>query len=261
MPNEIDIRQLQTISELEEVQLVEKSVWNMIPIPIHQTFTALNNGGIILGAYKENKMIGFLYSFAGCDGKNSYLCSHMLGILPSYRKNGIGLKMKYKQAKLAKEYGYSIITWTFDPLQSINAYLNLQKLGAVGAFYSENYYGEMEDKLNAGLPSDRIHIQWDLNKKNEHRYLSFDSNRVLLDVKDDTPFITSVFMNSFPEKKGPWFIAIPNEFRKIKQRNTRLALKWRLKTRKVFQALFSANYQAYGVYRDKLNQLNYYLFM
>ncbi|QGS68395.1 GNAT family N-acetyltransferase [Oceanobacillus sp. 143] len=191
--NNIEIRPLETMDELIEMQKVEESVWQADSIPVHQTYTVLNNGGIILGAFDQNKMIGFLYSFAGFDGKSAYLCSHELGILPAYRKGGLGERMKQMQADLAKEAGYEIITWTFDPLESVNAYLNLHKLGAEGVLYKENYYGVMEDELNQGLPSDRIHIKWKINQRNIVRDLSIQQSQVLLEKKQDgSPQITDV---------------------------------------------------------------------
>src|SRR5699024_12323394 len=110
------------------MQRVEAQVWKMDPIPIHQTFTALQNGGIILGAFDNKKLIGFLNSFPGFIRGNTHLCSHMLGILPEYRTVGLGEKMKLKQAKLAREAGYSLISWTFDQLESGYVSLYLQTL-------------------------------------------------------------------------------------------------------------------------------------
>src|SRR5699024_10712291 len=115
----------------------------------------------------------------------AYLCSHMLGILPEYRKGGLGVKMKLKQADIAKALGYQMITWTFDPLESLNAYVNLHKLGAVAAHYKPNHYGSMDDKLNKGLPSDRIQIEWYLNKNNFNLNHSFDERKVLLQMTTD----------------------------------------------------------------------------
>lgn len=112
------IRALTTMEELKQMQEIETAVWQMPPLPVHQTFTALNNGGIILGAFDDKKLIGFLYSFAGFDGHVSYICSHMLGILPAYRASGLGVQMKIKQAEIARDMGYQMITWTFDPLES-----------------------------------------------------------------------------------------------------------------------------------------------
>ncbi|WP_052366545.1 GNAT family N-acetyltransferase [Geomicrobium sp. JCM 19055] len=102
----ITIRELTTMEELEEMMDVEEAVWQMEPLQVHQTFTVLKNGGIILGAYDDEKMIGFLYSFPGFVEGDVYLCSHMLGFLPDYRKRGIGVLMKQRQAELAKDRGY-----------------------------------------------------------------------------------------------------------------------------------------------------------
>lgn len=256
MTKQIKIRPLTSMDELHIMQEVEEAVWQMPPTPVHQTYTALNNGGIILGAFDGTKMIGFLYSFAGFDGHVSYLCSHMLGILPEYRKNGLGLRMKFKQAELAKQKGYPMMTWTFDPLESLNAYLNLNKVGAVGAYYKEDHYGSMDDGLNQGLPTDRIQIEWWFDKKT-FQSVDFDESKLLLSVKDNGHPVT---INQFSEKDGAWFVAIPENFQSIKHDNIELAKAWRYETRKVFQTLFNHGYQAKDLVRDQANQLSYYYF-
>ena len=235
----------------------------MAPIPIHQTFTAMGNGGIILGAFKEKKMIGFLYSFPGFDGKQTYLCSHMLGILPEYQTQGLGMRMKLKQAELAKEYGYTMITWTFDPLESKNAYLNINKLGAVGAIYSPDHYGDLQDGLNTGLPTDRIKIEWHLSESDEADIPtpSLNQANMLLDMDDDaSPVITEHFSNHELEKEAAWFIAIPRHFQAMKKENMALAKEWRYHTRDVMQALFTVGYQAKDVIRPLDKQVSYYVF-
>ncbi|UCZ52925.1 GNAT family N-acetyltransferase [Bacillus shivajii] len=259
MSEQIEMRQLTTMEELTTMQHVEKSVWNMHPIPVHQTYTALKNGGVILGAFANEKMIGFLYSFAGFDGKEPYLCSHMLGILPEYRKGGLGVCMKLKQAEVAERMGYSKITWTFDPLESLNAYLNLHKLGAVGSYYKENNYGSMNDELNQGLPTDRIVIEWKMNGRPK-RNIVFDKTKLLLDMDNGHPVTTKVFTDEFPNESNEWFIAIPANFQSMKQENIKLAKEWRYETRKVFQALYSHGYEAKDLIHDRSSQLSYYYF-
>lgn len=259
----IDIRPLTTVAELQLIPELERKVWDMAPIPIHQTFTAVGNGGIILGAFKEEKIIGFLYSFAGFDGEQTYLCSHMLGILPEYQIRGLGMKMKLKQAELAKEYGYSMITWTFDPLESKNAYLNIHKLGAVGAVYSPDHYGDLQDGLNTGLPTDRIKIKWDLSDSKEVDISTppLIQSHILLDVnKDDHPFVTERFTKHELDKEKVWLVAIPQDFQTMKKENMELAKEWRFQTRDVMQALFASGYQAKDVIRNLEKQVSYYVF-
>src|SRR5690606_18217859 len=120
-------------------------------------------GGLLIGAFIGDRAVGFQYSFAGFDGKKPYLCSHMLALLPEYRHSGLGSALKWRQAEMAREIGYDWIQWTFDPLESRNAYLNIRKLGGMVSTYWENCYGEMKDSLNAGLPTDRFRLDWWIN--------------------------------------------------------------------------------------------------
>lgn len=262
MSKKVEIRQLTSTQELTRVQTLETAIWKMPPIPVHQTLTAINNGGIVLGAFDQQKLVGFLYSFAGFDGKKTHLCSHMLGILPSYRKGGLGVKMKLKQAEIAKSIGYNVITWTFDPLESLNAHLNLHKLGAVGVSYMENHYGEMTDSLNEGLPSDRILIKWYL--KEEHRKFNkstFNPKKVLLDIDDDSsPYITMEVSEDLLCRGGQFLVAIPENFQTIKSEKIELAKTWRFKTRKIFNILFNNGYHAFDLIRNQPKQMSYYIF-
>ncbi|WP_174616022.1 GNAT family N-acetyltransferase [Virgibacillus ihumii] len=254
----ITIRPLTTMEELLEMQKVEEVVWQMSPNPVHQTFTALNNGGIILGAFDGNRMIGFLYSFAGFDGQNAYLCSHMLGILSAYRSGGLGMRMKRKQAEMAGELGYSIITWTFDPLESLNAYLNLHKLGAVGAAYHIDHYGTMNDNLNKGLPSDRIQIEWSTVEQEDTPPVNFAPERLLTDIDEHNKPLGRTAI--FHDDHDGWFVAIPANFQSIKKENIELARSWRLVTRKAFQLLFNHEYVAVDLLHNPSKKISYYYF-
>ena len=156
----IVLRRLESLEELKAVQRLERTVWGMDPIPLHQTLTAVKNGGLLLGGFHNDRLVGFCYAFPGFDGKRTYLCSHMMGVEPAYRGIGLGKRMKWDQRKWALSMGYSLITWTFDPLESINASLNLNALRAICDTYIENCYGEMDDELNRGLPTDRFQVEW-----------------------------------------------------------------------------------------------------
>jgi predicted GNAT superfamily acetyltransferase len=158
----IETRELKTIAEMEQVQELENKVWGAEIVPTHQTLTAVKNGGIIVGAFAGQQLVGFSYGFAGFHNGKSYLCSHMLGIDQPYRSKGIGAMLKLKQREIAIEKGYDRMQWTYDPLETRNAYLNLTKLNGICDTYIENCYGEMKDGLNKGLPSDRFEIHWHL---------------------------------------------------------------------------------------------------
>lgn len=259
--SKIAIRRLTTMEELKQMQSVEEQVWSQPPTPTHQTFTTSKNGGVILGAYKDDVLIGFVYSFPGFDRQHTYLHSHMLGTLPEYRQGGIGEMLKLEQANIAKSLGYTMMTWTFDPLESINAYLNINKLRAVGAYYEENYYEQLRDGLNQGLPTDRILIQWDLRQDRPLPKSKINEEHILLIRESDgSPAFTQTFLHAFNNEQREWFVGIPEDFQTIKQHDMFLAKQWRLHSRKVFNQLFSAHYQAVNIIRDHHTKQSYYVF-
>ncbi|MGJ9459239.1 GNAT family N-acetyltransferase [Oceanobacillus sp. CF4.6] len=261
MEDKIKIKQLTKMEQLKEVQHIEELVWHMPPTPLHQTYTGINNGGMILGAYEGDKMVGFLYSFPGFDGKNAYLCSHMMGILKEYRKIGIGKKIKVRQAEIAKKMGYEMVTWTFDPLESVNAYLNLHKLGARGTDFKGNHYGDLQNEFSEGLPSDRIQIMWDISEPcREKDAVVFDETKVLITMDvEKRPVINDNFHVHYNKHSDVWFVEIPTNFQEIKQKDLELAKDWRQATKKVFNLLFDDGYQADDFIHSR-SECSYYIF-
>lgn len=80
----IDIKEINTIDQLEHVQQLEYEVWGMPSIPLHQTLTAVKNGGIVVGAYDGERLVGFSYGFSGFrEGKAFYahICWGLIKII------------------------------------------------------------------------------------------------------------------------------------------------------------------------------------
>ncbi|MFE3575233.1 GNAT family N-acetyltransferase [Lysinibacillus sp. NPDC059133] len=243
----IDIREIKTIEQLEQVQQLEYDVWGMPSIPIHQTLTAVKNGGIVVGAFDGDQLVGFSYGFSGFREGKSYLCSHMLGIDENYRSQGIGEKLKYAQQAIAIERGYDLMVWTFDPLETRNGFLNLSKLNGICYTYIENCYGEMQDGLNKGLPSDRFEVCW---------YIATDyvSKSVSIDAKNAVPVASCVLNEQgFPHlnitedlkyNEDLYALPVPKDFQALKLQDPTLALEWRFKTRHILQRLFAQGYAA-----------------
>ncbi len=69
------------------------------------------------------------------------------------------------QREEALARGIELIEWTFDPLEIKNAYLNIEKLGAIVRRYNINQYGITSSPLQGGLPSDRLIAEWWLKSK------------------------------------------------------------------------------------------------
>lgn len=243
----MEIRVLETIDALSEISRIEETVWGMPPLPVHQTLTAVKNGGLVIAAYDADRIIGFSYGFAGFKDGRVYLCSHMLGIDEGYRSQKIGEKLKRKQRESSVEKGYEEIRWTYDPLETRNAFLNLTKLNGVCTTYIEDAYGEMKDGINRGLPSDRFEVHWHINSPHVQKpYVHDTSGTVKLnDISYNAaglPVCEEVSYNDL--EKHSYAIKVPKDFQNLKKHDTSLALYWRYRTRTLFQALFKAGYAA-----------------
>jgi predicted GNAT superfamily acetyltransferase len=265
MLTEIIIQTIDTFDEIKKVRKLEEEIWNGTPsVPEHQYFTAVKNGGLLLGAYINEELIGFSYGFPGVKNKNYFLYSHMLGIKSNYRKKGIGEQLKWRQREEAKKLGYSFICWTYDPLQSVNANINIRKLhGIVGTYYT-NYYGEMNDDLNRGLPSDRFLVEWHIDSpyvETESPYVEYEDRYSLINWNLDQhghPKIEELYPIT---NHDYYFVPIPCDFHSLKRNNLPLAIEWREKTRQLFIELLEKEYTAVNLLNEPNNSVCYYLFL
>lgn len=242
----ISLRELTEIKDLEILGEIEKNIWNTHQLPIHQTLTAVKNGGIIIGAFDNDKIIGFSYAFAGFKNGQIYLCSHMLGIDEGYRSKGIGGSLKNKQQEIAIQKGYREIRWTYDPLETRNAYLNLTKLKGICSVYKENAYGEMKDDLNKGLPSDRFEVHWHISSEHVTAVKAENYNNAVslnkVNIRNGIPACAVLYNEKLTAEV--YSFTVPKDFQHVKAYNPELAVEWRLITRNIFQKLFSAGYTA-----------------
>ncbi len=171
----IEIRPVYTPVDCRNVQLVQKAVWESGDrdlVPTGVLITSAKNGGVLLGAYtpdgptETGGMVGFVFGWPGYDiGDHSKTapkhCSHQLAVLAEYRQLGLGLRLKLAQREAVLAQGATEwVTWTFDPMQRVNAIFNLRRLGAISNTYLINAYGELDDALNIGLPTDRLQVDW-----------------------------------------------------------------------------------------------------
>lgn len=244
MNQEIQIRSITELAEMDEVQRLEREVWQMEhPVPTHQLLTSVKNGGILLGAYHGALLVGMLSSSPGYLNGEVYLCSHMMGIREEWRSRGIGERLKQEQAAQALALGYHMITWTYDPLQLANGYLNIHKLGAVCSTYIPNCYGEMNDLLNQGLPSDRFQVEWWVDRP---RF-------ALPSAKKFDLLAWKMNSREQPQPQGllspdsgvsVLAVPVPVSFADIKKSDIGLAKEWRQATGQAFSQAFAAGWVA-----------------
>ncbi len=175
----IEIRPLTTQAEFTEAVALQKTIWvfeDIELLPVRLFVVASKVGGQIFGAFDQQRMVAFLLAIPGLKaGGQSYLHSHMMGVLPEYRNAGIGRLLKLRQRDEALERGVSLIEWTFDPLETKNAFFNIERLGAVVRRYVLNQYGTTTSALHGGLPTDRCVAEWYISSDRVCQLLSTGS--------------------------------------------------------------------------------------
>lgn len=250
---DVSIRPITDPEELRAVEDLQQGVWGMPHldvVPSHQLVAATRSGGVVLGAFSaERGLIGFCYGFVGLREGELVFHSHLAGVLPEYRSSDVGFRLKRAQRQVALDLGIERMVWTFDPLMSLNAKFNLHKLGVVARRYYVNYYGEMTDALNRGLPSDRVEVDWWLR---DARVVSLMSGQRQAQAWDAVPALTAIPhpLGTAPGEpvlhlRDPVIrLQIPTVLPQLKERAPQLAVAWRAVTRQVFLHYFSRGYAA-----------------
>jgi predicted GNAT superfamily acetyltransferase len=242
----IDYRPLSDMADFERMVDLEMHIWGVHPrdaVPANMLRALAGHGGLVLGAFDGETMVGLLVSFrASADA----LWSHMTGVHPAYQGRGIGWELKRIQREWALTHGITEIRWTFDPIQSRNAHFNLHLLGARSNLYHDNYYGEMDDDINRGMPSDRLEAIWVLPDGGvaammalEHRNNTIHGSigaDVIFSLTDERPFDLS---GALPLVVG---VAIPPDLAPLRASGRLLDAK--LCLREIMHHLFARGYWA-----------------
>lgn len=277
----IHIEKLTTIQQFRQGEELQKQVWGMSDtdvVPLHLLLTAQKNGGLVLGAFdEEGKMIALLFGFLGARNATAQQlkhCSHMMGVLEEWRGQGVGYRLKLAQREHALAQGLELVTWTYDPLESLNAALNIGKLGVVCRTYFRDLYGEMEDGLNVGLSTDRFQVEWWIaSQRVAHRLASggyrpsldaaLESGAQLLNPATAGP---DGLVRPSPASLEPTaetvLVEIPAHVQAIKAADIELARHWRAQTRELLEGCFAAGYtvtEFISQVRDDLRRSYYVL--
>ena len=248
----LTVRRLEATHEYVAAELLQERVWGAGDLgrsSLVDMLTAQESGGIVIGAFDGDELVGFVFSILGVTPWGQLKqASILMGVLPEHRGRGIGASLKFAQRDAALAAGIDLITWTFDPLVAVNANLNIATLGGASHEYLVNYYGDGACGLNSGLPTDRLLLQWNLSDTSElptTRGIVDGSPRPLITWQQgdhpDVPVITDVDHGGVDASA---FIPIPPRFGALKARDPRCAIEWRLATRGLFLDLFRRGFAA-----------------
>ena len=238
------------LAACDEAVRLQREVWgDAVVVPSNMLFASVHVGAFLALAYSGDAAVGFVYSFYGVRDWRFVHHSHMLAVLPSHRGTEVARDLKAAQRDYCLERGLEVVTWTMDPLESRNARFNLAKLGAYAPEYHEDFYGEMPDKLNAGLPSDRFALEWPIATDRVARRLKDeDAIPSLPDAERDVPWL----LRADDERPGAegalaqthLLVAAPWDFQSIKARDASLARAWRDAHRRTLGPALRAGYAA-----------------
>ncbi len=259
-PSPITIRPIEDWEEYLAAEDLQRVVWQMPDwrdvVPANLLVTAQKNGGLVIGAFDaDSRLVGLAFSFLGFDHDRPLVkqCSHMLAVLPEYQSQKIGIRLKLEQRLLALAQDISLMTWTYDPLLSLNAHLNIARLGAIARRYVKDAYGEMTDGLNAGLASDRFEVEWWLKSRRVSERLAGKTHAPdwdsLIRAGAAPAFEIETDGRAWPRivkerelGEDCLLVEIPSDMTSLKAADLGLARDWRSRTRSLFQRAFAAGY-------------------
>lgn len=233
-PSNISLREIETFAELRAVEELQKEVWG-IPdldvVPLTHLIAAKAAGGVLLGAFDRETLVGFVYGFVAQEDGEIAHHSHMLAVKPAYRNFNLGYKLKLAQREAVLAQGMKLITWTFDPLQSLNAHFNFTKLGVISDRYVVNFYGEDAASFLHQTGTDRFWVKWLLT-----------SDRVVQRLNTAEPVLEN------PSDKI--LVEIPVDINTLQKETPEIAREWRQRTRRQFTEALDAGYTVLDFYRE-----------
>ena len=224
----VTIRAIDDVAQMRAVEELQKEVWGIPDIevvPLTQLVAAKEAGGTLIGAFDGDVLVGFVYGFPSFEYGQAAHHSHMLAVKPAYRNLDLGRQLKLAQREQVMAQGIAVMTWTFDPLQSLNAHFNFTKLGVVADRYLPDFYGAEAASFLHQTGTDRLWVSWWLTSDHVKKTISGDRTGLAGEIS----------------------IEIPNDINSV-QRQT--ALEWREKTRGAFTEAIKAGYVVVGFTRE-----------
>jgi len=246
----IRIRPLKTEKEFRACEEIQREVWGASAISAELLSVMQKYGGAVLGAMAAGEMAGFLCAFLAKRKGKLIHWSHMMAVRPRFRDRGLGFRMKLLHRQLARDQGLRAICWTFDPLQSRNAKLNVGRLGVQIEEYIPDCYGKFPSRIEKGLPSDRFVACWNIASAEVERRLRQRSEGGI-DLSwprvNETRRAPRHFLKNH---RIAWnlsaprlLVEIPDDTDAMRERDLRLAKRWRMETRRIFQHYFDRGYE------------------
>lgn len=254
MTKELTIRAARPDDDYEAIEQLQRVAWNTDDLPVVPEhllrIVNLHDVGLLALALHETTVVGYLLAFETTDKAVHH--SHMMGVDPVWqsgaREVSVGMALKAFHRRQALARGIKVIQWTFDPLLGKNANLNLRKLRGRITGYERNAYGERDDEVYPGLPSDRVVLRWLITEEPDPP-LDYDQALAL-------PLVATA-----KEIGGRAFrLAIAYDWVGQDKVGPAEATTERLRVRAVFEAALAAGYVVKDFVTAKADRASYYVF-
>ena len=153
--------------------------------------------------------------------------------------NDTGRRLKLFQKEQLVSAGVRWMYWTYDPLVSRNAHLNLNRLGAAIDEFAIDMYGSSDSELHQ-LGTDRFVVKWDMQGEVPGDTSIPDPARPKLGPAEHEA-------TSGPPPEAPEVeVLIPDDIEVVEARDFGEALSWRHSTRWALSHYLGRGYQITG---------------
>src|SRR5205807_4996529 len=164
----VEVREVFSIEEYDTCIKLQREAFGLPDLeisPRRHLIVSRMAGGWTLGAFIEEKLVGFVHHMAAAHGDRIFGYSHMMAVAVEYQNRGVGAQLKWAQRERALAEGRDFIKWTFEPMRARNAHFNLNRLGANIREYAVNFYGTDYGNpagKTIGMDSDRLFAGWEM---------------------------------------------------------------------------------------------------
>ena len=223
MKDPIEIREVNTIEEYDACVQLQRAVFGLPDLeisPRRHLIVSAQAGGWTLGAFVEEKLVGFVLHLPAVRENEIFGYSHMMAVAAEYQNQGVGARLKWAQRARALAEGREFIKWTFEPVRPRNAHFNLNRLGVIVRSYAVNFYGT-DYATNPteraagplGMDSDRLFALWELRSPRvealaEGREFSVGKPDETIEIPNDFPGL----LKSDPDAAKKESLRIREEF-------------------------------------------------
>jgi len=215
-------------------------------------------GGISAGAFDaDGALLAMVYGLTGIRAGKPFHWSHMLAVDPRARGLGLGREMKLYQRDCLLAIGVDCMEWTFDPLEVVNATLNIKRLGAIPIDYALDVYGSGDTSgLHSGIGTDRFIVRWNLEAPHDAGAAAarFDDSVPVVDT--DREGLPRQGEFSLPDA-DKIRIEVPRNIQVAKNEAPGMGRRWRMATRRCFRHYMGSGWRVTCLTRDHNDRCYY----